>query len=250
MDRYIINYFLTTADVGVYDFAVKCTLLIDFILMGLTNSIIPKIFQIWSDGKINYSTMEVNRYYNAFTAITVLVIAFTILAIPVLVPLIVYKKSYYAAFVFLPVLSLSFIFRGVYTMYLIPVLFFKKTKILPKVFFFSAVIQIVVSVLMIKQWGLTGVVWSVLITKPIQVLLLGYESSKIFSFTFNKIKLFVLPVVYLLIVICGDIFLSEKINSFLLHAFEFVIAGGMIFLIYRNEIKMLLQSIFKFNLRS
>ena len=201
------------------------------------------------DKKIDHSTMEVNRYYNAFTAITVLAIAFTILAIPEIVPLIVYKKSYYAAFAFVPVLSLSFIFRGVYTMYLMPVLFFKKTKILPKIFFFSAVIQIIVSILMIKQWGLTGVVWSVLITKPIQILLLGYESRRIFHFTFNKMKLLVLPVVYLLIVICAEVFLAEKINSFALHAFEFLFAGVMIFLIYRNELKMLLRSVLKLNPR-
>lgn len=250
IDRYIINYFLTTADVGVYDFAMKCTMLIDFILMGLTNSILPKIFLIWTDQKINSSTMEVNRYYNAFTAITVCIIALTILIIPILVPLIVFKQSYYAAFEFVPLLAVSFIFRGAYTMYLMPVLFFKKTKVLPKVFFFSAVMQIIVSVLMIKQWGLAGVVWSVVITKPIQVVFLAFESRKIFHFTFNKIKLIVLPIIYLLIVILADMFLKEKINPTLLHAFEFVFAGGMIFLIYRNEIKTVLQSVFKFNSRS
>ncbi|MBI4945111.1 MAG: oligosaccharide flippase family protein [Bacteroidetes bacterium] len=246
IDRYIINYFLTTSDVGVYDFAVKCTLLIDFLLMGLSNSVAPKIYKIWTDEKTGYSsTMEVNRYYNAFTAVTVLMIALTILCIPIFVPMIVYKESYYAAFEFVPLLSLSFVFRGVYTMYLMPILFLKKTKVLPKIFFFSAVIQIIVSILMVKQWGLMGVVWSMLITKPIQVLFLSYESKKIFQFTFNEMKLLVMPLAYLLIVIFADVFLREKINSIVLHAIELVLAGGMIFLVYRNEIKTLLQSLLK-----
>ena len=242
IDRYIINYFLTTSDVGVYDFAVKCTLLIDFLLMGIANSIVPKIYKIWSDEKISSSTVEVNRYYNAFTAITVLMIALTMLIIPVLVPLIVYKESYYAAFAFVPLLSLSFIFRGAYTMYLMPILFFKKTKVLPKIFFFSAVLQIIVSVLMAKQWGLTGVVWSVVITKPVQVYFLYLESKKIFQFKFNKMKVLLLPLLFSILIILTEQFLTGRINSLLVHCMELIMGSILVFLIYRKELSSLLKT--------
>ncbi len=242
IDRYIINYFLTTSDVGVYDFAVKCTLLIDFLLMGLSNSIAPKIYKIWTDEKLSQSTMEVNRYYNAFTAITVLMISITILFIPILVPLIVYKQSYYAAFAFVPLLSLSFIFRGAYTMYLMPVLFFKKTKVLPKIFFFSAVIQIIVSVLMAKEWGLTGVVWSVVITKPVQVYFLYLESKKIFQFKFNAMKLLFLPLLFSVLIILTEFFLTGRINHILSHSLELAMGIILVVLIYRKELTTLLQT--------
>jgi O-antigen/teichoic acid export membrane protein len=243
VDRYIINYFLTTADVGVYDFAVKCTLLIEFLLMGLSNSISPKIYKLWADESPEKKAVEMNRYFNSFTAVTILLICLTILLIPLVVPLMVYKPSYYAAFDLVPILSLGFVFRGLFNMYLMPILFYKKTILLPKVFFFSAVIQVLVSPIMLKVWGLHGMAWSILITKPIQVFFLYLESKKIIQYQLNSVKVFLLPCVFLIIVVLIEYFLFMKIASLLIHLIEFLVGVLMLLFVYRKELPVLLKAV-------
>ncbi|MBI3502612.1 MAG: polysaccharide biosynthesis C-terminal domain-containing protein [Bacteroidetes bacterium] len=244
IDRYIINDYLTTSDVGIYDFAMKCTLGIDFLQMGLSNAIQPKIFSIWKEKNISESTVEVNRYFNAFTAITVLLIPATVFIMPVVVPLLVYKPQYYDAFNYLPLLALGFVFRGLFNMYLAPVYFFKKTKVLTKVFFLSSVIQVALMILFIKQWGVWGVVWAGLLTKPVQVFFLWLESRKIFQFRFNKTKLLLLPVIFSMLVILADRFIPFN-YILLVSAGEIILVGIFVLLIYRNELKITWENLTK-----
>lgn len=242
IDRFIINNYMHPADVGIYDFAVKCTLLIEFLQMGLSNSMNPKIFSIWKDKNINTSTPEVNRYYNSFTAITVLMIPATILLIPLIVPIIVTKVQYYDAFIYLPILALGFIFRGLYNMYFTPFYYFKKTIMLTKVLLFSSVVQIIISILFIKTWGLWGIVWAGFISKLMQVVFLWIESRKIFNYKFNLTKLIYLPILFSAFIILSEYLLSKSTNTILIHALEFFVGSILIFFLYRKELFLVLRT--------
>jgi O-antigen/teichoic acid export membrane protein len=245
IDRFIIKHFLVDPlYVGIFDFGVKLTLMIDFVQMGLANTIQPKIYNIWKDNNLRESTTEVNRYYNGFTAITLLMIPVFVIVIPLLVPLVVRKEIYYQCFSFLPILCLGFASRGLFNLFLAPIFFFKKTKVLPKVFFFSAVFQIIISYLLIKNYGLTGAVWATFFIKPIQALLLYTESRKIFTFRINAMKLIYLPLFFIVMVILSSVFLSGY-NIIMVSAVQFVIIGLMIFFIYKNELKQTLEPFLK-----
>ncbi|GDX52933.1 hypothetical protein LBMAG27_19800 [Bacteroidota bacterium] len=234
-DRFIINYFDNPADVGVFDFSVKCTLLIDFALGGLISAIYPKVYSIWKEQKINYSSPEVNKYFHSLSALNLLMIALTILFIPLIIPMVVTNKNYYLSFQFLPILSISFITRALLNMYIAPVYFFKKTIILPKVFFITAVFQFTISFFMVKYFGLWGAVWAIALIKPIQLVMMWYESNKIFKFSFNSMKLIFLPLAYCILVIATNYFLSGY-NYYIINSFGLFIVCVLIFLVYRNEI--------------
>jgi len=100
IDRYIIAYFLKASDIGIFVFAIQCTLLLDFFQSGLTSSIYPKVFTIWKDKNINYGTTEVNRYFNGITAITLLIIPTLVILLPLIIPIVVKNKDFYITFNF------------------------------------------------------------------------------------------------------------------------------------------------------
>ena len=241
IDRFIILYYKDASDVAIFDFAVKCTLLIEFIQSGLTSAIQPKIFNIWKDQNLKESTPEVNRYYNGYTAITLFIIPLFLILIPLIVPIVVKTVDYYKSFVFLSILSIGFVMRGLYSMYISPISYFKKTYLLPGIFFVTAIIQIVLNIFLIKNYGLIGAAWTCLIVKCAQVVILYFATKKIFKFKFNRYKLVYLPLIYLFIFLLLELIIVEqyRIYSYL---FQFILNSILIYFIYRKEIKLLINN--------
>lgn len=245
IDRFIINHYLADPTyVGIFDFAVKCTLLIDLFQTGLSSSISPKIYTIWKDQNLRESTVEVNRYYNGFTAASLLAIPLLSVFFPVLIPVIVKNEVYYESFVFFSILSIGFASRGLFNMFLSPIFFFKNTKVLPKIFFFIAIIQIIVTAFCVKHFGLIGAVWASFFTKIIQVVFLYFESRKIFHFKFNYIKQIYLPLLCVIIVLILETIVPLEYSLYNRVA-QLLIIYILVFSVYRNEVKLLLGKYIK-----
>jgi O-antigen/teichoic acid export membrane protein len=208
VDRFIINHFMLTRDVAVYDFAVKCTLLLEFFQYGVANAISPKIYEIWRKENRPESSASVNRYYSIFSASMLFVIPIFVFIVPVLVPFIVKQKEYYAGLKYLSILSIGYATKALFYMYLAPFSFFKKTRLLPKAFLFSAVGQIAATVAMVRAWGLAGAVWASLLSKILQVFFLRLEARKIFRFQFNETKLVWLPAGFMLLTILAGLWVD------------------------------------------
>jgi len=246
IDRFVIAHFIPdTTYVGVFDIAVKITLFIDLIQMGLMNTISPKIFTIWKDKNLRESSVEVNRYYNGFTAVTILIIPVILISVPFLLPLVIKKTIYYQALLYLPILSLGFATRGWFYMFMSPIYYFKKTKVLPKIFLFSAFFQVICSIVLIKYFGIIGAVWANFLVKPLQALLVYSESRKIFKFEFNRWKIVYLPVIFILIGIACEIFATQNTRLYI-NIGQFMISLLLVFFAYRNELIPLIQKRFTF----
>jgi O-antigen/teichoic acid export membrane protein len=228
--------FLTDATfVGIFDFAIKCTLVIEIIQVGLINVIHPRVYTIWKDNNIRESTPDVNKYYHSFTALSLLLIPIFILIIPVLVPLIIKKEIYYDSFAYLPIICLGFASRGLFNMFLAPIFFFKKTSVLPKIYIYIAIIQIVMTYFLVKYFGLIGAAWSGFVVKIIQVIFLYFESKKVFVFNFNVLKLVYLPVIYILFVLVTNLVL-ESYNPILVKILQCVVSYAIVFIVFRREL--------------
>lgn len=245
IDRYVIVHFMVnTTFVGIFDIAVKLTLGIELLQVGLANTMHPKVYTIWKDNNLNESTPEVNRYYNGITAITLLVIPMVVIAIPLLVPLVIKNPLYYQGFAFLMMLTLGFATRPWFYLFLAPLFFFKKTKVLPKVFFISAAFQVIVSSLLVWKFGLMGAVWSNFLVKPVQALFLYFESRKIFRFKLNNWKIFYLPLIFIAVVITCQFFTNEN-NLLWFAAGQLVFSSVMVFFTYRKEMVPLFLQLFR-----
>lgn len=241
IDRYVIMHFMADPTfVGIFDFAVKVTLGIDLLQIGLANTIHPKVYNIWKNGNLRESTPEVNRYYNGLTAVTLLIIPAVVIVVPLLVPIVVKEVIYYQAFAFLSILCLGFATRPWYYLFLAPIFYFKKTRVLPKVFFFSALFQVVVSSLLVWKFGLMGAVWSNFLVKPVQALLIWFESRKIFTFRFNKWKIIYLPLIFIAVVITCQLYTNEE-NLLWFAAVQLLLSITLVWITYRTELMGLFQ---------
>lgn len=235
INNYILNAMETTSDVGIYDFAIKCTLLIETVQVGVLGTINPRIYNIWKRNSIHAGTAEENRYYHVFNLFTIIFIAASILLLPLAVRLFVKNTDYYAVFQFLPVLCVSFVFRGLYNAYTNPLLYFKKTISLPKVLAISSAFQIIASVIFIRYFGIWGAVWSYFLVKPLQVILFRLECRNLFIFNFNWIKMIALPVFYAAIVLF-TYFLWGNSNYFFMAGIQFFAGAIAGLVVYRNEL--------------
>jgi O-antigen/teichoic acid export membrane protein len=235
IDRFIIRYYLDLAFVGIYALAVKIAMLIDILQIGLANTIHPKVYTIWKNNNIRESTVEVNRYYNGFTAITLLVIPVFMIVVPLAGPFFIKDPFFYSSFTFISLLCLGFATRGWYYMFLAPIFYFKKTKVLPKVLFFTALFQIIISIVLIKYFSLWGAVIANFAVKPVQAFLLYMESRKLFVFKINKWKLIYLPVLFIIMILGSEVFLRNE-NRILIGVLQFIVTGSLVISVYRREL--------------
>lgn len=234
INNYILTGLATTSDVGVYDFALKCTLVIEYAGLGITGAINPRIYQLWKKSDQRISTPEENRYYHVYSALNILIIASNILLLPFIIKLFVSNEQYYASIQYLPVLCAAFVFKGLYTMYINPILFYKKTKALPVMLIVTAIVQIVSGIVFIKLFGLWGAVWSYFLVRPIQIILLRYAAREIFTFNYNSFKLFWVPLIYVAgVITMWQIQMPENFR----YGIQFALAIVLISVAYRNEIK-------------
>ena len=241
IDRFLISHFIVdTAFVGIFDIAVKITLVMELIQTGIANTMNPKIYGIWKEKNISESTVEVNRYYNGFTALTLLVIPLILIAAPLLIPVVIKKQVYYEAIQYLPLLCLGFATRGWFYMFQAPIYYFKRTRSLPKLFLISACFQLIASTLLIKYFGLPGAVWANFLVKPIQALLLYSESRKFFRFNFNRWKIVYLPVIFIIVGLICEL-LAKESTRLIIEVIQFIIMSCLVFFVYRNEVIPLIR---------
>ncbi len=236
IDRYIIKYFMVDPTyVGIFDLAVKLTMGIGLLHTGLINTIQPKIFSIWKDNDLHSSTPEVNRYYNGFTAVTLLVLPLVTIVCPVLVPIVVKNHLYYQAFAFIGILCLGYATSPAFYMFLAPLFYFKKTKVLPKIFFYSAVIQVIMSSTLVWKFGLMGAVIANFLIKPVQAFFLYIESRKVFTYNLNMWKLIYLPLVAIVSGFMLFVFIPDK-TGIIPGCIQFGITAVLIYFTYRKEL--------------
>ncbi|MCK7539647.1 MAG: hypothetical protein MZV63_56420 [Marinilabiliales bacterium] len=69
-------------------------------------------------------------------------------------------------------MAAGYITRVWFFMFMAPVLYFKKTASLPKVLLFSSAFEIVVGILLMKQFRIIGMVWTFFLVKPVQAFFL------------------------------------------------------------------------------
>ena len=161
-------------------------------------------------------------------------IALNILILPYIIRFFI-KEDFHASIEFIPIICASFAFKGLYNTLINPIYYFKKTKVLPKILLISAIIQIVSGVILIKYFGIWGAVWSYFLVKPIQLLFIWRESSKVFDFKFNIIKMIIMPTTYCCsVIILSQVTFFSELQSLIIQLFIAVI---IVLIVYKNEVK-------------
>jgi O-antigen/teichoic acid export membrane protein len=245
---FIMKYFMTLQDVAIFGLAIQFTLLGEFVLNGMSSSVSPKVYGLIIDKQLTASTPELNKYFSGFNAFALVIIPASTFFIPLILPLLI-SKDYEASFIFLSALNIGFASRGLYNYFLTPIYILKKTKVLPKIYLATAFLQIVISIVLIKHFGIWGAVAANLITKIIQNLFLFLAARKYFTFSFNTFKFVWLPLIITLTIICSEYFVSTH-NLHIIRLLQMTFSYLLVYIFYRNEIVALLKDLYgKFNFR-
>ena len=238
---FIMKNIMTLQDVAIFGLVIQFTFLVEFALNGMGSSIWPKVYGLIKDKKLTGSTPELNKYFSGFNAFALLVIPASSFFIPLILPLLI-SNEYQASFIFLSVLNIGFASRGLYNYFLAPIYLFKKTNVLPKIYFATAVIQIIISIILIKHFGIWGAVTANLITKVIQNFFLFFAARKFFTFKFNTLKFIWLPIFVTIVIVSSEYFITQH-NLYLIRLSQMVFSYMLVFIFYRNEALVLIKDL-------
>lgn len=241
-DRYVLQPFIPNTDLNTYDLIQKCFFGILFLQNSLTAVIYPKLYEIWNKQNELKTTKESNRYFNVFTGINIMALILFCIFIPLLYKLLIHNEKFYESEKYIGILCAGYGLSSILFFYLPTILYTKSIKVLLKIFGISALFQIGLSYFAILEWGLMGAIYTGIAVKLIQIILSATLTKNIFSYDFNYVKIFGLPVLYAAVnIILFHLFPGYSLLNYCLQLAGFSL---LFFLIFRNEIAAVYQQFF------
>jgi O-antigen/teichoic acid export membrane protein len=236
-DRFLLLFFLPLSAIGVYDFAIKCLIAIEFIMNSLHTSFYPKVVSTITAQTSKGSTPELNRYYYGLVAMVMIAVSASILALPVVIDIFKSEKGYQEAVQYFPYIAITYLLKAIRYYFAIPYGVLKYTKPLPVISFFITVLKIGLMLLLVREYGVYGIVASTLISSVIEIWLLKYVLTEKFNFQFNLFKMVLAPAMLLISVLLIEPFAAQNFKL-LIHFFYVFVAGAFLMWGYRNELKL------------
>ncbi len=238
IDRIIMVFFLTLAQVGVYDFTIKCLLIIEFILNGLHNSFYPKVVSgIMAQQHKGYSP-ELNRYYYGYTSVIMLLICLCILFFPWAIEIFVDKPDYKESIRYIPYIAMIYIFRAMRLFYAVPYGIMKYTKPLSGIYLIISVIKISIILILVGKYGLSGIIAASIISSIVEIFLLRYNLGDKFTFKYNLFKIVIAPTIIFLLILVLEPVLGKSMPDGV-HIFYVFMCLVLLGLAYRKEIRLI-----------
>ncbi len=235
IDRYFLKSKIDSDTLASYQLILTCYLGVEFIQNGLSSVIYPKVYEIWNRNKKLETTSESNRYFNVFTSVNVITVIAFCLLVPFVVILFVNKTEFYDSFKYLGLISAGFAARGILYFYFSSILFSRKIWIMVQIFSYSTILQILVTWLLVTEYKLPGVIFAGLISKIITVVFAALLTKNNFTYRFNFMKIYGLPLI--LVVANIILFLVFPEFNYFVYAGELVLFIAIILFVFKNEVK-------------
>ena len=131
-------------------------MLVNFTLDGLSSAMVPKVFGLLKEPPSAVTQKEINKYYSSFNLLTLLIIPINIFVLPLLLPLFISDEKYLQAFLYFGIISAGLATRSVMNLFIFPIYYLKQTTKLLWVNGISAFMQVVITYVMIHQFGYTA----------------------------------------------------------------------------------------------
>lgn len=238
-DRFIMLFAgLSLGLIGVYDFALKCLIVIEVIMNGLNTSFYPKVVSTVMAQSEKKTTPEINRYYHGLISVVMLMVAGSILVLPFAVYIFDMSKGYDEAIQYFPFIAAVFILKVVRIYFAYPYAVLKYTKPLPVIYTFITLFKIALMILLVKDYGIYGLVMASIISLAVELVVLRMRLKGKFVFIFNAFKILVAPMILLLAILILEPMFGAA-HGLIIHFSYVVITVGFLLLIYRNELYLL-----------
>jgi O-antigen/teichoic acid export membrane protein len=233
-DRYLLQYYLNEQDINAYDVLQKCFMGVEFFQNSISAVLLQAVYTIWSKDGIR-TTTETNRYFHVLTAINTLILPLFSLLLPLLYYLFISQTYFNSALDYIGIMSGWYALRPLMIYYMAAFLFSRKIYSMMMVFLISSALQLACIKYLTPIYGIQAALFTGLTVRGIQLALMDFTLRKNrVHYKYNFTKMLVIPVFFIMLNII-HYFVSGKF-SILFEIFIELFFGGMIFLLYKNEL--------------
>lgn len=179
-DRYIINYYHTIEDVGLFSFALNLVGIITMIGFGFNQSNSVDIYKVLGDklmpvaDKIRHLAIYRKRFLILYFVVTIVIDVFGYMLVPIVLPKYTHAINYFI------VLSIYGFFVCVYLVYTNYLFFFKKTRVLMHITVTSALVHLLLS-FFLTQYSLYNTALLYGITQAGTAILVGMVAMRLLN---------------------------------------------------------------------
>ena len=236
-DRVLMASYLPMAQVGIYDLTVKVVTAIDFALSGFYNSFFPKVLGIVALQTEKKTTLEINRYYNGLTAVTILLVGLGIFFFPIIIEWLITKPGYLEAIPWIPFVAVTYLLRTIRFYVTMPYAAIRYQKPLPFFYLLIVAIKIGAMLFLLPLYGIMGVLISTWIGYGVEVIVLYLGIRNKFLFKVNRFKTIAAPMLMALVIVALEPWFGLQ-YPFLVHSSYLVFGIGLLTWAYRNELNV------------
>jgi O-antigen/teichoic acid export membrane protein len=237
-DRVLMASFLPMTQVGIYDLTVKVVTAIEFALSGFYNSFFPKVLGIVALQTEKRSTVEINRYYNGLTAVTILLVGLCIFLFPIIIKWFITKPGYFEAIPWIPFVAVTYLLRTVRFYVTMPYAAIRYQKPLPFFYLLIVAAKIGAMLFLIPRFGIMGVLMSTWIGYCVEVIVLYFGIKNRFRFQVNLFKTVAAPMLMAVLIVALEPWLGSQ-HPLLLHGGYLFCGVALLGWAYRNELKVI-----------
>lgn len=186
-DRFVIEYFEGTANVGVYSLGHKIASIINMLVVqSFQLGFLPLAYKKLGSPNDKRYFSKILTYYTALLAFSVLSIS---LFGKEFIELFVNNKDYWFASSVIPIVALAFLVRGIQYNFSLSFHFEKKTNYVTLIIFITSAINVFLSIFLVKITGFIGAAYSLLISSILMMIISYYYGQKIFKINYELIKM-------------------------------------------------------------
>lgn len=239
-DRVLMTRYMPLAQVGMYDFAAKCLLAIEFALAGFYNSFFPKVLGMVALQTEKKTTIEINRYYNGLTAVTILLVGVCIFSFPPIIRFIVIymnRPEFLGAIQWIPFVAITYLLRTVRFYVAMPYAAIKYLKPLPLFYLIIFIVKTLSMLWLLPLYGVMGVIIAAWIGYTVEVVILFLGIKNKFLFKMNVFKTVAAPSLMALVIAVLEPMWGSQ-YPMTIHAIYIVLGVGLLAWAYRNELKV------------
>ncbi len=235
-DRVLMAAYLPIAQVGIYDLTVKVVTAIEFALSGFYNSFFPKVLGIVALQTEKKTTIEINRYYNGLTAVTILLVGLCIFFFPIIIEWFITKPGYLDAIPWIPFVAITYLLRTLRYYVTMPYAAIRYQKPLPFFYVLIVAAKIGTMLILIPLYGIMGVIISTWIGYGVEVTVLYFGVRRKFLFQVNMFKTVAAPLLMALLILVMEPWQGLK-HPLLVHGTYLVFGLALLVWAYRNELR-------------
>jgi O-antigen/teichoic acid export membrane protein len=234
-DRFLMVFFLPLPVIGVYDFAMKCMMALDFIIGGLYNSFYPKVISIMRGMDEKKSTPEVNRYYHGLIGVIMLLVCGSIVFFSMVIDAGLIGKGYEESIAYFPWIGIYYLIRSIRYYFAFPIGILKFSKPLPVIYLIISVSRIGV-ILLLMPYGIYAVVVSAIFSNGLEIVLLWLFIKQKFDYRFNVFKIIFTP---LLLSVFIGLSVQLEMSSMWMYLAYPIVCLSLLWWVYRKELRLL-----------